>query len=231
MQKLRDTEGQKNTLSIYLFSHCLENPWIFNPLIVTEVPAIKTTSFACLHVNPMTFTHTNPGQQNVCHMVRIKDGHCEDHESRADQTGGVPRKTANNWCSQYKASQTLFMSLSLSGRPQRELCKVAASIQGTKEDKAELAWGANGKIGIKKREWARESRRGNWSNRGRAREKMLNRPAGPEKNCWERTHQKRIHVFQGSSCVHDWTSCLALPADMMDEALWRFSHAKDRALH
>lgn len=144
MQKLRDTEGQKtHCLCIYSSIACRTHESLTS-LIVTEVPAIKTMSFACLHVNAMTFTRTNPGQhgQNVCHMVRIKDGHCEDHESRADQTGGVPRKTANNWCSQYKASQTLFMSLSLSGRPQRELCKVAASIQGTKEDKAELALGA-----------------------------------------------------------------------------------------
>lgn len=56
----------------------------------------------------------------------------------ADQTGVVPRKTADNWCPQYKASQNLFMSLPLSGRPRRELCIVAMSIQENKEDKAEL---------------------------------------------------------------------------------------------
>lgn len=46
------------------------------------------------------------------------------------------------------------MLLSLSGRLQRELYKVAGSIQGTKEDKAELAAvpRLTTKIGIKQRE-------------------------------------------------------------------------------
>lgn len=68
---------------------------------------------------------------------QLLHGHAEDHESLYDQTGSCAR--TNNWSSQYKAPQPLFMSLSLSAGPRCELYKVAGPIQGTKEDKAELA--------------------------------------------------------------------------------------------
>lgn len=77
------------------------------------------------------------------------------------------------------------MLLPLSGRPRRELCKVAASIQGTTEDKAELAEAPRltDKIGIKK-EW--EGGVGGATGATEVEREMQNRPAGSVKICGEK---------------------------------------------
>lgn len=154
----------------------------------------------------------------ACHTVRIKDGHSEDHESPGWSDGWrSTQETANNWCSQYKASQTLFMSLPLSGRPRRELCKVAATIQGTTEDKAELAQAPRltAKIEIKKKR-VREGGVGGVGGATGATEAEQGRKDAKQarglckdllRNEWS---EENPCIWVKQLC--HWASCLALPS-------------------
>ena len=87
--------------------------------------------FPCTCISPVCGTFKHRGLGPYMATLRIMKAYMIRRRAVLAAT--------NNWSSQYKAPQPLFMSPSLSEGSQCELYKVDGPIQGTKEDKAELA--------------------------------------------------------------------------------------------